>query len=108
VTEVTLVASAEEGDPLAIITAREDWAEVVAALNALTEDQRSVVLYRCLFGYSTEEVARILEKRPGAVRALQFRALASLVRLLDQSAVTGEDVIPVPTLALGRHRVYGT
>jgi RNA polymerase sigma-70 factor (ECF subfamily) len=108
VTEVTLVASAEEGDPLAVITAREDWAEVVTALNALTEDQRSVVLYRCLLGCSTDEVARLLEKRPGAVRALQFRALASLERLLDLSAGTHEDAIQIPALALGRRRAYGT
>ncbi len=108
VTEVALAASAEEGDPLAIITAREDWAEVVTALNTLTEDQRSVILYRCLLGYSTEEVAQLLEKRPGAVRALQFRALAALVRLLNQSAVTEEQVTQASTLALGRRRANGT
>jgi RNA polymerase sigma-70 factor (ECF subfamily) len=75
-------AVAEEGDPLAIITARESWAEVVAGLNQLTEDQRSVVLYRCVLGYSTEDVAQLLEKQPNAIRALQFRALASLARHL--------------------------
>jgi RNA polymerase sigma-70 factor, ECF subfamily len=77
-----LVATAEEGDPLMIITARESWAEVVAALNQLTEDQRAVVLYRCVLGYSTEDTAHLLGKRPGAIRALQFRALASLTRHL--------------------------
>jgi RNA polymerase sigma-70 factor (ECF subfamily) len=108
VTEVTLFASAEEGDPLTVILAREDWAQVVTAINALTEDQRVVILYRCLLGCSTEEVARLLEKRPGAVRALQFRALASLVRLLDLSAGIDEDAIQIPMLALGRQQVYGT
>jgi RNA polymerase sigma-70 factor, ECF subfamily len=106
--EDTLTTSAEEGDPLTVITAREDWAEVVAALNALTEDQRSVVLYRCLLGYSTEEVARLLEKRPGAVRALQFRALAALARLLNQSVVASEHAPHAPALALVRQRVHGT
>lgn len=75
-------AVADEGDPLAIISARESWAEVVEALNRLTEDQRAVVLYRCVLGYSTEEVAQLLEKQPNAIRALQFRALASLARYL--------------------------
>jgi len=74
------VAVADEGDPLAIVTSRESWAEVVAGLNQLTEDQRAVVLYRCVLGYTTEDVARMLEKQPSAVRALQFRALASLAR----------------------------
>lgn len=76
-------AVAEQGDPLSIITARESWAEVVAGLNQLTEDQRAVILYRCLLGYSTEDVARLLEKQPNAIRALQFRALASLARFLN-------------------------
>lgn len=76
------VASAEGDDPLAIITARESWSEVVQALNLLTEEQRAVVLYRCVLGYSTDDVARLMEKQPGTIRALQFRALASLARHL--------------------------
>lgn len=84
-------AVAEEGDPLTIISSRESWAEVVAGLNRLTEDQRAVILYRCVLGYSTEDVARLLEKQPNAIRALQFRALASLARFLDSTERT-----PVP------------
>ena len=76
-------ATAEQADPLAVITARESWSEVVAALNLLTEEQRAVVLYRCILGYSTDEVAQLLEKQPGTIRALQFRALASLDRHLN-------------------------
>ena len=72
----------DEDDPLEIITARESWGTIVAALNRLTEDQRSVVLYRCILGYSAEEVGDLLDKNPGTVRALQFRALASLSRHL--------------------------
>jgi RNA polymerase sigma-70 factor (ECF subfamily) len=106
--EVTLTTRAEEGDPLTIITAREDWAEVVAALNALTEDQRNVVLYRCLLGYTTEEVAQLLDKRPGAIRALQFRALSSLVRLLSNSGVSTEATDKIPAPISGRRRVHGT
>jgi len=75
-------AAAEQDDPLTIITARESWSEVVAALNKLTEEQRTVVLYRCVLGYSTDEVAALMERKPGTIRALQFRALASLARLL--------------------------
>jgi RNA polymerase sigma-70 factor, ECF subfamily len=75
-------SQAEAGDPQGVVTARESWAEVVAALQRLTEEQRMVVLYRCVLGYETEEVARLLDRQPGAVRALQFRALASLARFL--------------------------
>ncbi len=76
------VASAEGDDPLTVITARESWSEVVQALNLLTEEQRTVVLYRCVLGYPTEDVARLMEKQPGTIRALQFRALNSLARHL--------------------------
>jgi RNA polymerase sigma-70 factor (ECF subfamily) len=79
------VSQAEAGDPLDVVSARESWAEVTAALQRLTEEQRMVVLYRCVLGYETEEVSRLLGRQPGAVRALQFRALASLARFLAAS-----------------------
>lgn len=71
-----------EDDPLAVLTARETWGETVTALNRLTDEQREVVLYRCVLDYSAEEVGALLGKRAGAIRALQFRALASLARYL--------------------------
>lgn len=75
-------AAAEAGDPLGVVVAREQWADVIVALQQLTEEQRTVLLYRCVLGYDTEEVARLMERQPGAIRALQFRALASLSRLV--------------------------
>lgn len=78
-------ALAESGDPLGVVVARERWADVVAALRRLTEEQRTVLLYRCVLGYETEEVAQLMDRQPGAIRALQFRALASLTRLLAAS-----------------------
>jgi len=77
-----LYTRADEDDPLAVLSARESWGEVVAALDELTEEQRNVVLYRCVLGYSAEEVGALLGKQAGAVRALQFRALASLAQRL--------------------------
>lgn len=76
--------ASDESDPLAILTARENWHEVVAALARLTEDQRTVVLYRCVLDYSAEEVGRLMGKQAGTIRALQFRALTSLARLLRE------------------------
>lgn len=75
-------AFGEEDDPLGVVLARERWAEVTAALERLTDEQRTVLLYRCVLGYATPEVARMMGREPGAVRALQFRALAALARLL--------------------------
>ncbi len=83
-------AVAEEDDPLGIITSRESWSEVVQALDQLTEDQRAVVLYRCVLGFSADEVAQLLQKQAGTIRALQFRALASLARHLDRMRLDSE------------------
>jgi RNA polymerase sigma-70 factor (ECF subfamily) len=77
-----LEAADEAGDPLHVLTARESWSEVAAALGRLTEEQRLVVLYRCVFGYSADEVGQLLGKHAGAIRAVQLRALAQLARLL--------------------------
>jgi RNA polymerase sigma-70 factor (ECF subfamily) len=81
--EFPLYTHAEEADPLDVLTARESWSDIVVALNTLTEEQRAVVLYRCVLGYSAEEVGELLEKQAGAVRALQFRALATLAHRLN-------------------------
>ncbi len=79
---------ADEDDPLEIITAREGLGVIAEALNRLTEEQRAVVLYRCVLDYSTEDVARLLDKQPGTIRALQFRALHSLARHLGMTEAT--------------------
>lgn len=76
-------AGAEADDPQRVVAARESWAEVVVALRQLTDEQRQVVLYRCVLGYDTDAVARLMDRQPGAIRALQFRALAALARVLS-------------------------
>jgi RNA polymerase sigma-70 factor (ECF subfamily) len=81
--------TAEEDDPLLVITARESWAEVVAALNLLTPEQRMVLLHRCVLGRSTEDVARMMGKPANAIYGLQFRALASLARHLEKIGPPG-------------------
>ena len=63
--------------------------EVRDMLAVLSPDQRDVVLLRIVADLSVEEVARLLGKREGAVKALQHRALAALRRHLDaQPALT--------------------
>jgi RNA polymerase sigma-70 factor (ECF subfamily) len=73
---------ADEADPQVVVAVRERWSEILDALRLLTEEQRTVVVYRCALGYSTAEVAAMLGKPENAVRGLQFRALASLSRHL--------------------------
>ena len=56
-------------------------------LDALTTDQRNVVALRIVGQLSVEEVAAALDKPPGAVKALQRRALATLRRRLAAGTV---------------------
>jgi RNA polymerase sigma factor (sigma-70 family) len=57
-------------------------------LEQLTEEQRDVILLRVLADLSVDEVAELLGKRPGAVKMLQRRGLATLRRLLEHQGVT--------------------
>ncbi len=52
------------------------------AISQLTEEQALVVSLRFLEGYSISEVAQMMEKTEGAIKALQYRAVHSLHRIL--------------------------
>jgi RNA polymerase sigma-70 factor (ECF subfamily) len=51
-----------------------------AALQVLTKEQQRVLILKFIDGLSTQEIARQLGKRQGAVRGLQMRALRRLAR----------------------------
>lgn len=78
----TLFINHPDTDPVLRSEAREDWEVVVSAINCLTEEQRQVLVGRLILGYDVATVARTLDKQANAVKALQFRALQSLNRLL--------------------------
>jgi RNA polymerase sigma-70 factor (ECF subfamily) len=68
---------AERGpEELAILAAEMD--AVGEALKSLTPEQRDVVTFRFFAGLSPAEIGRVMGKREGSVRALQFRALGVL------------------------------
>jgi len=53
-------------------------ASVLALLDGLPEDQRNVMVLRIVSDLTVEQIAEVLGKKPGAVKALQRRALNSL------------------------------
>lgn len=53
------------------------------ALQQLTDDQQNVIVLKFMQHMSNAEIAQILGKTEGAVKALQRRALEALARLLD-------------------------
>ena len=54
-----------------------------AAITRLTEEQAQVVSLRFLEEKSIAEVAQIIGKSEGAVKALQYRAVIALRRIMD-------------------------
>ena len=73
-----------EGEAMANLATEE----ALARLRVLSPDQREVVLLRILGGLGVREVAAIVDRRPGAVRALQHRALQRLARETSREPVT--------------------
>ena len=52
----------------------------------LTSEQQNVLALRFGAGYSLEETARVMQKNVNAIKALQYRALASLQRNIGEVA----------------------
>jgi len=57
--------------------------KILKLMHHLTEDQRNVLTLKLVHGLDTEEVAKVLGKRQGAVRALQMRGLQTLAKLME-------------------------
>jgi RNA polymerase sigma-70 factor, ECF subfamily len=71
-------------DPLACVLNEERRRTLREALRELTEEQREVIECRFFFELSIQETAELMTKTEGAVKALQFRALDNLHRLLTE------------------------
>ena len=67
----------------AIANVGTEWADALVA--SLPPDQRAVVALRVTADLPLEQVAQILDKRVGAVKALQHRALAALRRRCEEA-----------------------
>jgi len=61
--------------------------DIRVLLSRLSDDQRDVLLLRIVAGLTVEEVAEVVGKRAGAVKALQRRGLASLARTIAKQAI---------------------
>lgn len=77
-----VVASGEEDALVAMSTQR-----VRDRLAGLPPDQRDVLLLRILGDLTIDQIAEIVDKSPGAVKALQRRALATLRKRMEHEGV---------------------
>jgi RNA polymerase sigma factor (sigma-70 family) len=83
-----VVASGPIGDAEDDALRRLEAQRVRSILGRLSPDQRDVLLLRILGRLTIEEVARVVGKRPGAVKALQARGLAAIRRAISAEAVS--------------------
>jgi RNA polymerase sigma-70 factor, ECF subfamily len=60
------------------------------ALGELTVDQQQVIVMKFIDGLDNEQIAQSMDKREGAIRALQMRALSSLRRVLERQGEHGQ------------------
>lgn len=56
---------------------------IAAAISQLTEEQQTVIVLKFFEGLSNLEVAAAMNKTEGAIKSLQFRALATLRRNME-------------------------
>lgn len=78
----------DDADPEAEAIESAATADVVRLLRVLTPDQRAVLELRFIGGLTIDEIAEVIDKPAGAVKALQRRALAALRRELAPSGVS--------------------
>lgn len=69
-----------------VLDAADANRKVALALSTLTDDQRQVVVLKYFSEKSHEEIAAIMGKREGAVRALLLRALRSMRKVMVDAA----------------------
>ncbi len=73
-----------EMEPHQEVARRMERELVRTALAYLTPEQRQVIVLKYLEDLPNEEIARVLNRPVGAVKALQHRGLAALRRLLNR------------------------
>jgi RNA polymerase sigma-70 factor, ECF subfamily len=74
---------ADQGDPVRKVEARLESEHLRAALAKLTEEQAQVIALRFLDEFSIAEVAAMMDKTEGAIKALQYRAVLALRRVMQ-------------------------
>lgn len=75
---------ASDHNPVVIAETNLDAENLRTAISRLTEEQAEVISLRFLEGYSISEVATMMDKTEGSIKALQYRAVATLRQLLHR------------------------
>ena len=79
------------GDPEAEALSTVQSGDLKRALARLTADQQEILFLRFFQGLAITEVATATQRTEGAVKALQFRALRALARILEAEGLLSID-----------------
>ena len=71
-----------EGSPEAAVVEHITNVALLTAVKQLNPEQQECIVLRFLQGFSVAETARAMGKNEGAIKALQYRAVRALARLL--------------------------
>jgi RNA polymerase sigma-70 factor (ECF subfamily) len=77
---------AAEADPQNITEVRLEQQHLRELIGKLKGAKQQVILMRFIIGMDYREISRVLKKREGAIRVIQFRALKELRALLEDEA----------------------
>ncbi len=75
---------APEGSPEAVVLDRMTNATLLEAIKRLNPEQQECISMRFLQSFSVAETAEAMGKNEGAIKALQYRAVRALARLLPE------------------------
>ena len=67
-----------------VTVGRNTHDELKKNISRLSEEQQQVILLKFIEGFDNAKIAEIMGKTIGAVKALQFRALANLRELMKE------------------------
>jgi RNA polymerase sigma-70 factor (ECF subfamily) len=73
-----------EGNPEDETLRLMTYEDLYRAVRGLPPEQREIIILRFIEGYPVKESAAIMDRSPGAVRALQHRAVVSLRKALKR------------------------
>ncbi len=96
----TLVTREEPIDPEVALARSLGSGELRQAILKLTREQRQVICLKFIEGYSNSEIATMMDKKEGAIRALQYRALRSLQAILEAEEAKELEWVPVPNFGV--------
>lgn len=74
-----------ESEPIEQVGSQLEHQQILRVMRKLRTDYQSVLTLRFISELSPEETAQVMNRSVGAIRVLQFRALASLREEMDKS-----------------------